>query len=147
MEKYMAQSLHIGFYGPFTNLPFLEAVPCILTIRYLNPCNKTQTSIMQTIVKQCLRGCRVIQFLRIPTLNDITPDTSILVSCSVHLWHQRQRAKRDKAGNTKYNHSASGLSFEHFKTLTRCHRIFGRILCSLAAFCGLDHVRWYHCCF
>ena len=43
VEKYMAQSLHIGFYGPFTNLPFLEAVPCILTIRYRVEQNFSET--------------------------------------------------------------------------------------------------------
>ncbi len=57
----------------------------------------------------------------------------------------RQRAKRDKAGNMKYNHSASGLSFEHFKNLTTCHLIFGRIIyLFLTTFHGLDHVMWYH---
>ena len=37
---------------------------------------------MQTIVRQCLRGCKVIQFLRIPTLNDITPDASLSLAVS-----------------------------------------------------------------
>ena len=37
VEKYMAQSLHIGLWGPFTNPPFgiCATVPSILTLRYI----------------------------------------------------------------------------------------------------------------
>ena len=50
IKKYMAQSLHVGLYWPFTNLPFGIGKPSILTLRYtfLKTCRHFQATFNDT---------------------------------------------------------------------------------------------------